>query len=178
MITDSAYPSELQYKPSKIELDQKIIEAKAALLNDIKRSVYIYRCDLGGCNGCEIEIFSTITPVFDAERFGIKNTPSPRHADILVYTGAVTRAMRVPGIRAYQAAPDPKLVVSYGACGCTGGIFHDCYNVIGGVDKAIPVDVYAPGCAVRPEAIIDAVVQAIGILDEKAKALAAAKKGA
>ena len=73
---------------------------------------------------------------------------------------------------------EPKVVVACGVCACTGGIFHDCYNVIGGVDKAIPVDVYAPGCAVRPEAIIDAVVQAIGILDEKAKALAAAKKGA
>lgn len=85
-----------------------IEKAKASLLNDIKRSVYIYRCDLGGCNGCEIEIFSTITPVFDAERFGIKNTASPRHADILVCTGSVTRAMRLPALRAYEAAPDPK----------------------------------------------------------------------
>ena len=73
---------------------------------------------------------------------------------------------------------EPKVVVPCGICACTGGIFHDCYNVLGGVDKAIPVDVYAPGCAVRPEAIIDAVVQAIGILEEKSKALQAAKKGA
>ena len=118
-------PERLQAIPTRIELDESIQKAKAALLNDIKRSVYIYRVDCGGCNACEIEIFATITPVFDAERFGIKNTPSPRHADILVFTGAVTRAMRLPAMRAYEGTPDPKLVVSYGACGCTGGIFHD-----------------------------------------------------
>ena len=119
MIIDHNEPDRLQYKPDKVELDEAVTQAKLALLGDIKRSVYIYRCDLGGCNGCEIEIFATITPVFDAERFGIKNTPSPRHADILVYTGAVTRTMRMPGLRAYRGAPNPKLVVSYGACGCT-----------------------------------------------------------
>ena len=78
----------------------------------------------------------------------------------------------------YNQMVEPKVVIACGICACTGGIFHDCYNVIGGVDKAIPVDVYAPGCAVRPEAIIDAVVQGIAILDEKSKAMAAARKGA
>lgn len=167
MIIDRTVPEALQYRPEKVELDEQVAKAKAALLNDIKRSVYIYRCDLGGCNGCEIEIFSTITPVFDAERFGIKNTPSPRHADILVYTGAVTRAMRMPGLRAYHGAPDPKLVVSYGACGCTGGIFHDNYSVWGGTDKILPVDVYIPGCPPSPAQTIYGFAIALGLLSQK-----------
>ena len=167
MIIDHNIPDRLQYKPNKIELDESVQKAKLALLNDIKRSVYIYRCDLGGCNGCEIEIFSTITPVFDAERFGIKNTPSPRHADILVYTGAVTRSMRMPGLRAYEGAPDPKLVVAYGACACTGGIFHDNYCVWGGTDKIIPVDVYIPGCPPTPAQTIYGFAIALGLLGQK-----------
>lgn len=167
MIIDHKVPERLQYVPDRITLDESVAKAKAALLNDIKRSVYIYRCDLGGCNGCEIEIFATITPVFDAERFGIKNTPSPRHADILVYTGAVTRAMRMPGLRAYNAAPNPKLVVSYGACGCTGGIFHDNYCVWGGTDKIIPVDVYIPGCPPSPAQTVYGFAIALGLLGQK-----------
>lgn len=163
---DNKFPT-IQYQPTKIELDEKVEEAKAKLLNSIKKSIYIYRVDCGGCNGCEIEIFATITSVFDAERFGIKNTPSPRHADILVYTGAVTRAMRMPALRAYKAAPDPKLVLSYGACGCSGGIFHDNYCVWGGTDKLIPVDIYVPGCPPTPAQTIYGFAMALGILDQK-----------
>ena len=96
-------------------IDENIAKMKQTLLKDIQRSAYVYRVDCGGCNGCEIEIFSTITPTFDAERFGIKVVASPRHADILLFTGAVTRAMRTPAMRAYQAAPDPKICISYGA---------------------------------------------------------------
>lgn len=110
-------------------IDENIAKMKQTLLKDIQRSAYVYRVDCGGCNGCEIEIFSTITPTFDAERFGIKVVASPRHADILLFTGAVTRAMRTPAMRAYQAAPDPKICIAYGACGCGGGIFHDLYCV-------------------------------------------------
>lgn len=167
MIIDHRVPDRLQYKLDKETLDESVIKAKLALLNSIKRSVYLYRVDCGGCNGCEIEIFSTITPVFDAERFGIKNTPSPRHADILVYTGAMTRAMRMPAVRAYEGAPDPKLVVSYGACGCTGGIFHDNYCVWGGTDKLFPVDVYIPGCPPSPAQTIYGFAIALGLLEQK-----------
>ena len=167
MIIDRPVPENLQHRLDKKTLDESVTKAKLALLNDIKRSVYIYRVDCGGCNGCEIEIFSTITPVFDAERFGIKNTPSPRHADVLVYTGAVTRAMRMPAIRAYEGAPDPKLVVSYGACGCTGGVFHDNYCVWGGTDKLFPVDVCIPGCPPTPPQTIYGFAIALGLLGQK-----------
>ena len=96
------------------------------------------RVDAGGCNACDIEIFAALTPVFDVERFGIKVVPSPRHADVILCTGAMTRAMRMPTLRAYDAAPNPKIVIAFGACGCTGGIFHDLYCVWGGIDKILP----------------------------------------
>lgn len=150
-------------------LDEQISKLKETLLKKIKRSAYVYRVDCGGCNGCEIEIFASITSLFDAERFGIKVVPSPRHADILVFTGAVTRAMRTPALRAYHAAPDPKICVSYGACGCSGGIFHDLYCVWGGSDKIVPIDVYIPGCPPTPAATIYGFAVALGLLDQKMK---------
>lgn len=160
-------PEDLQYRPSKVELDESIQKAKATLLKKIKRSVYAFRVDCGGCNGCEIEIFGSITPVFDVERFGIKTVASPRHADVLIYTGAMTRAMRMPALRAFQAAPDPKIVISYGACGCTGGIFYDNYCVWGGTDKILPVDVYIPGCPPSPAQTVYGFAMALGLLDQK-----------
>ena len=110
-----------QYVSQPITLDEQTQKMKQHLLQDIRRSAYVYRVDCGGCNACEIEIFAAITPVFDAERFGIKVVSSPRHADILLFTGAVTRAMRMPALRAYESAPDHKICVSYGACGAGGG---------------------------------------------------------
>lgn len=118
-----------QHVSQPITLDEQTQKMKRHLLQDIRRSAYVYRVDCGGCNACEIEIFAAITPVFDAERFGIKVVSSPRHADILLFTGAVTRAMRMPALRAYESAPDHKICVSYGACGVGGGIFHDLYSV-------------------------------------------------
>ncbi|HUH98027.1 MAG TPA: NADH-quinone oxidoreductase subunit B family protein [Anaerolineales bacterium] len=144
-------------------------QLKAALLKEIHRSVYVYRVDCGGCNGCEIEIFAALTPLFDVERFGIKVVSSPRHADILVYTGSMTRSMRVPALRAYHAAPDPKVCVAYGACGCSGGIFHDLYCVWGGADKFIPIDVYIPGCPPTPPATIYGFAIGLGLLGQKLK---------
>jgi len=150
-----------------IEVSPEHEQLKQVLANEIKRSAYVYRVDCGGCNGCEIEIFATTTPVYDTERFGIKVVASPRHADILLFTGAVTRAMRAPAIRAYEAAPDPKIVVSYGACGCDGGIFHDLYCVWGGTDKIVPVDVYIPGCPPTPAATLYGFAVALGLLEQK-----------
>ncbi|SQI45185.1 Hydrogenase-3 component G [Serratia plymuthica] len=143
-------PRDANGQPVPITLDDSIAQLKTTLLKDIRRSAYVYRVDCGGCNGCEIEIFAAISPLFDAERFGIKVVPSPRHADILLFTGAVTRAMRIPAIRAWQASPDPKICISYGACGNSGGIFHDLYCVWGGTDRIVPVDVYIPGCPPTP----------------------------
>ena len=160
---ENDFPLDLQWRPDPVVLDAKVAEAKQKLLESIKRSVYVYRVDCGGCNGCEIEIFATITAVFDAERFGIKVVPSPRHADMLIYTGAMTRSMREPALRAYHAAPDPKIVMSYGACGCTGGIFHDNYCVWGGTDPILPVDVYVPGCPPSPPATIFGFAKALGL---------------
>ena len=151
--------------------DEAVDKLKGALLKDIQRSAYVYRVDCGGCNGCEIEIFAAITPIFDAERFGIKVVSSPRHADILVYTGAVTRSMRVPALRAYHAAPEPKICVAYGACGCSGGIFHDLYCVWGGADKILPIDMYIPGCPPTPPATIHGFAVALGLLQQKMKAV-------
>ncbi len=153
-----------------IHPEPETAQLKAALLKDIQRSVYVYRVDCGGCNGCEIEIFAALTPLFDVERFGIKVVSSPRHADVLVYTGSMTRSMRVPALRAYHAAPDPKICVAYGACGCSGGIFHDLYCVWGGADKFIPIDVYIPGCPPTPAATIYGFAIALGMLGQKMKA--------
>ena len=143
------------------------LTAKLELLKNIKRSFSVYRIDCGSCNGCEIEIFASITPMWDPERFGFKLVANPRHADILVCSGPVTRQMYYPLLRAYEAAPDPKIVVAFGACGSTGGIFYDAYSVWGGIDKIIPVDVYIPGCPPHPASVIYGLGMALGIIDQK-----------
>ena len=143
------------------------LTAKLEHLKNIKRSFSVYRIDCGSCNGCEIEIFAAITPMWDPERFGFKLVANPRHADILVCSGPVTRQMYYPLLRAYEAAPDPKVVVAFGACGSTGGIFYDAYSVWGGIDKIIPVDVYIPGCPPHPASVIYGLGMALGIIDQK-----------
>lgn len=143
------------------------VEAKLEHLKNIKGSFSVYRVDCGSCNGCEIEIFAAITPMWDPERFGFKLVANPRHADILLCTGPVTRQMYYPLLRAYEAAPDPKIVVALGACGATGGIFYDAYSVLSGIDKIIPVDVYIPGCPPHPASIIYGLTTALGVMEQK-----------
>lgn len=137
------------------------------------KSPWLIHYDGSSCNGCDIEVLDSLMPLYDLERFGIINTGNPKHADIFLVTGSVNHQNINVVKHIYEQMMEPKVVVACGICACTGGVFRDCYNIIGGVDKAIPVDVYAPGCAVRPETIIDAVLKAVDILDEKAKRLAA-----
>ncbi len=112
----------------------------------------------GSCNGCDIEILDALTPRHDIERFGIKLQGSPRHADVLVCTGPVTRQSRERLLRIYEQMPEPKFVVAVGSCALEGGVFQGCYNICGGIDKVIPVDAYIPGCPPRPEAVINGIV--------------------
>jgi Ni,Fe-hydrogenase III small subunit len=109
------------------------------------RALAIREVDAGSCNGCEIEISGLAGPVYDAERFGIHFVASPRHADLLLVTGPVTRNMEVPLRMTYEATPDPKLVVAVGDCARTCGVFAGSYAVVGSVDKIIPVDVFVDG---------------------------------
>ncbi|MDR1183457.1 MAG: NADH-quinone oxidoreductase subunit B family protein [Coriobacteriales bacterium] len=137
------------------------------------KSPWIIHYDASSCNGCDIEVLACLTPLYDVERFGIINTGNPKHADIFLVTGSVNEQNISVLRQIYHQIPEPKIVIACGVCACTGGIFRECYNTLGGVDKAIPVDVYAPGCAVRPEAIIDAVVAGLEILERRRAALAA-----
>ena len=133
---------------------------QTTLPKSFKRSLWVFHLNTGSCNGCDIEIIAALTPRYDVERFGIKLVGSPRHADVLLVTGPVTRQMADKVKRVYEQVPDPKAVIVVGNCGSTGHTFHTSYNLVGPVDRLIPVDVYVPGCPPRPEAIIDGVVKA------------------
>ena len=137
------------------------------------KSPWIIHYDASSCNGCDIEVLAALTPLYDVERFGIINTGNPKHADVFVVTGSVNDQNKEIIKNIYAQMPEPKVVCAIGICACSGGIFQECYNVQGGVDKLIPVDVYIPGCAAKPESIIDGVVKALGILEEKRKAFKA-----
>jgi ech hydrogenase subunit C len=131
------------------------------------RSPWILHYDGSSCNGCDIEVLACLTPLYDVERFGLINTGNPKHADILAITGGVNEQNIEVVKQLYEQMAEPKVVVAIGICATSGGIFADCYNIIGGINKVIPVDVYVSGCAARPEAIIDGVVKAVEILEEK-----------
>ena len=138
-------------------------------MNCLKRSPWILHYDASSCNGCDIETLACLTPIFDVERLGILNTGNPKHADMFLVTGAVNEQSKVVIQNLYRQMPEPRVVVAVGACAASGGIFRDCYNIAGGVDSIVPVDVYVPGCAARPEAIIDGVVKGLAVMEEKYK---------
>lgn len=137
----------------------------------LKRSPWIIHYDATSCNGCDIEVLAALTPLYDVERIGIINTGNPKHADIFLVTGSVNEQNMSVVKTIYDQMPNPKVVVALGVCATSGGIFRECYNVSGGVDKIIPVDVYVPGCAVRPELIIDGILEALKILERKTKCI-------
>jgi len=143
-----------------VERAGRVLKEKISDL--LGRSLAIREVDAGSCNGCELEIHSLNNPIYDIERFGIHFVASPRHADMLLVTGPVTRNMEVALRKTYMATPDPRLVVAVGACGISGGIFGKNYASLGGVDQVIPVDVYIPGCPPRPQALLQGILIAIG----------------
>jgi Ni,Fe-hydrogenase III small subunit len=130
-----------------------------------RRSLHVRQVDAGSCNGCEIEITGLNSPVYDLERFGIHFVASPRHADLLLVTGPVTRNMELALRKTYQATPEPRRVVAVGACGCGGGIFGVNYATRGAVDRVIPVDVYIPGCPPNPHALLHGLLLAMGRME-------------
>jgi ech hydrogenase subunit C len=137
------------------------------LLNWARRkSPWLLHFNTGACNGCDIEVVALLTPRYDVERFGIKLEPSPRHADVLVVTGVVTKQCISRLKTIYEQMPSPKFVIAIGACACSGGIFQGCYGVSQRLDKIIPVDVYIPGCPPKPEAIVQGVAKLLEKLKE------------
>jgi membrane-bound hydrogenase subunit mbhJ len=131
------------------------------------RSIWVYHANSGGCNGCDIEVLNVLTPYYDAERFGIRLVGSPRHADVMLCQGPASRPTAKALRRAWEAMPAPKLVFAIGSCASGGGMWYDTYNVLGPIEKVIPVDFYIPGCPPRPEAILFGVAVALGIVDKK-----------
>ncbi len=143
-----------------------------------RKSPWIIHFNSGACNACDIEIVAALTPRFDVERFGVLLKGTPRHADVLVCSGPVTRQIKGRLKRIYDQMAEPKFVVAVGTCACSGGVFQGCYCVAGGIDSVIPVSAYIPGCSARPEAIIDGVVKLLSTLEEKDEAPAPAAKEA
>ncbi len=132
------------------------------------KSPWIIHFNTGACNACDIEIVAALTPRYDMERFGVLLKGAPKHADVLVCSGPVTRQTRGRLKRIYDQMPEPKFVIAVGSCSCSGGVFDGCYSVESGIDAIIPVSLYIPGCPASPKAIIDGVVKLLASLKEKA----------
>jgi formate hydrogenlyase subunit 7 len=153
--------------PVETALDRTGERLQDAILRLFKRSLYIRHVDAGSCNGCESEIKQLTSPYYDIHRLGIFFTATPRHADLLLVTGPVTRGMEAPLRRTYEAMPDPRLVVGVGACACTGGIFGASGLTRGGLAGVLPVDVLIPGCPPTPLALIHGLLLAVGRAEQK-----------
>jgi len=140
------------------------------ILETIGRALAIRQVDAGSCNGCELEIHALVNPYYNIEGIGIRFVASPRHADLLLVTGPVSKHMAIALVRTYDATPDPKLVVAVGDCGCTGGIFGESYASLGRVANVIPVDVEIPGCPPTPTVLLSGILAAITARPPQAEA--------
>jgi Ni,Fe-hydrogenase III small subunit/ferredoxin len=158
-------PAPAPGQPEALDSIGRQIQERAAKM--FGRSLHIREVDAGSCNGCEVEINGLNSPVYDIERFGVHFVASPRHADLLLVTGPVTRNMELALRKTRDAMPEPRLVVAVGACGCSGGIFGRNYATCGGVDSVIPVDVYIPGCPPNPHALLQGILMAMGRIEAK-----------
>jgi Ni,Fe-hydrogenase III small subunit len=148
-------------------------------LKALRRSAWVFHLNSGSCNGCDIEILDALTPYFDAERLGVKLVASPRHADIVLFTGPVTREALPKVIKALKAVPRPRIVLAIGSCAIGGGIWWDTYSTLGGFPALLPIlkqqgieidrVVYVPGCPARPEAILYGVLLALGLVEQKVR---------
>lgn len=146
--------------PEPLEQESEALAAQIRAV--LGRSVHVRHVDAGSCNGCDWELTHLLNPVYDLQRFGIDFVASPRHADLLLVTGGVTRHLEDALRRTLEAAGEPKLVVAIGTCAIGGGIIGETYANHGGVDKVVPVNVYVPGCPPRPEAILHGIFLALG----------------
>ena len=131
------------------------------------KSPWIIHFNTGACNACDIEIFATLTPRYDLERLGVLLKGTPRHADVLVCSGPVTKQVEDRLVRIYEQMPQPKFVLAVGTCACSGGVFQGCYNVMSGINAVIPVSAFIPGCPASPKAILDGVVKLLASLEMK-----------
>jgi len=164
---DGSHARLLKCSKAEDEVEKTGNTLRTAIQELLGRSLSIRQVDAGSCNGCEIEIVGLNNPIYDIERFGIHFVASPRHADMLLVTGPVTRNMELALVKTFGATPSPKLVVAVGACGISGGIFGESYASLGGVEKVLPVNVYIPGCPPRPQALLHGILLAVGRLAEK-----------
>ncbi|MFC0400415.1 NADH-quinone oxidoreductase subunit B family protein [Paraburkholderia rhizosphaerae] len=136
-------------------------DIRQEILDVLGRALCIRQIDAGSCNGCELEIHALNNPYYNIEGLGIRFVASPRHADMLLVTGPLTLNMSEAVRRAWEATPDPKLVVATGDCACTGGLFRDSYAVCGPLSRLLPVDVYIPGCPPAPVDLLRGILTAL-----------------
>ena len=149
-------------QPPRADEELRVRNALQEQIRDVLgRALCIRHVDAGSCNGCELEIHALNNPLYNLEGLGIRFVASPRHADVLLVTGPVSRHMEVALRRTYEATPDPKLVIALGDCGCTGGIFGESYASRGRVSNIIPVDVAVPGCPPSPTRILQGILAAV-----------------